>query len=77
MHLDIVQVSRPSSPSLLSHHPPYSKPKTPHGSAADKRMVFLEPESLVINDAVAGKLQHFARLPPQSDVNEWLATNCE
>ena len=31
----------------------------------------------MINEAVAGKLQHFAKLPPQSDVNEWLATNCK
>eukprot|EP00731_Ephydatia_muelleri_P006738 Em0003g986a len=53
-----------------------ASPNPPHGSAADKRLAFLDPEALVINDAVAGKLQHFARLPPQSDVNEWLATNC-
>ena len=63
--------------SLLRLPSPSSKPKASHGSAVDKRLAFLDPEALVVNDAVAGKLQHFARLPPQSDVNEWLATNCK
>ena len=38
---------------------------------------YLEPVSLRIYPLVVGKLPSLSKLPPRTDVHEWLATNCE
>lgn len=48
---------------------------TSASSIDDKKPLFLEPGSLVIYHTVAGKLHHLSKLPPKTDIHEWLATN--
>ena len=50
---------------------------TSSSSVDEKKPLFLEPGSLEIYHTVAGKLHHLSRLPPKTDIHEWLATNCE
>ena len=50
---------------------------TSASSIDDKKPLFLEPGSLVVYHTVAGKLHHLSKLPPKTDIHEWLATNCE
>ncbi len=46
-------------------------------NATPEEKPFLEPGSLQFYMAVAGRLQRLIKLPPQCDIHEWLATNCE
>jgi hypothetical protein len=48
--------------------------KSQQNSFEEKRY-FLEPDAISIIPAVAGKLQQLIRLPPRTDIHEWLATN--
>ena len=57
---------------------PISKKATQANDQERKQLAeFLEPVSLRIYPMVAGKLPSLSKLPPRTDVHEWLATNCE
>ena len=51
--------------------------KKAHQSSIEEKKHFLEPDAITMIPAAAGKLQQLIRLPPQTDIHEWLATNCE
>ncbi|XP_003385641.1 PREDICTED: MOB kinase activator 2-like [Amphimedon queenslandica] len=51
-----------------------SDKKSQHTGQEEKRH-FLEHDSNMIIPSVAGKLQQLIRLPPLTDIHEWLATN--
>ena len=56
----------------------YSKKANPSADQERKQLAeFLEPMSLSIYPLVAGKLPLLSKLPPRTDIHEWLATNCE
>ena len=71
--LSLPSLSLPLS-SLL--HSRGSDKKTQHSGQEEKRP-FLEQDSIMIIPSVAGKLQQLIRLPPLTDIHEWLATNCK
>jgi MOB kinase activator 1 len=55
----------------------FSKKATQANDQERKQLAeFLEPVSLRIYPMVAGKLPSLSKLPPRTDVHEWLATNC-
>lgn len=55
----------------------YINRKSINNTVTDEKRQFLESNSLQIYPAVAGQLHRLSRLPPQTDIHEWLATNCE
>lgn len=55
----------------------YSSRKLTSTNATPEEKPFLEPGALQYYIAVAGRLSRLTRLPPQCDINEWLATNSE
>jgi MOB kinase activator 1 len=50
--------------------------KSKSSSQIDEKKIYLAPENLCILPMVVGRLHDISRLPPKSDKNEWLATNC-
>ena len=52
------------------------KSKSQQNNTEEKRP-FLEPDSIALLPTGVGKLQQLVRLPPLTDIHEWLATNCE
>lgn len=51
-----------------------SEKKVSQNNLEEKRY-FLEPDAIVLLPSAAGKLQQLIRLPPSTDIHEWLATN--
>lgn len=51
----------------------YCREKKP--SANSEKKLYLQPEGLVLVYNLAGQMQLLSKLPPQSDICEWLATN--
>lgn len=47
-----------------------------NSTSEDRKPQFLEPSALAIYPMIVGKLQRLSRLPPRTDIHEWLATNC-
>ena len=61
-----------------THLPSHKHRKAQSNSISEeKKPPFLERGALAIYPTVAGKLQRLTRLPPRTDIHEWLATNCE